>query len=73
MTDTSKAQKSPETPPKKRQRRSLAKIRKDNSEQILLVAERVFGEKGYSGATISLPHLRGFWVLASLTSCSITL
>jgi TetR/AcrR family transcriptional regulator len=54
MTDTSKAQKSPETPPKKRQRRSLAKIRKDNSEQILLVAERVFGEKGYSGATISL-------------------
>ena len=37
----------------KRQRRSLADIRKDNSEQILLVAERIFGERGFNGTTIS--------------------
>ncbi|WP_428240263.1 TetR/AcrR family transcriptional regulator [Gynuella sp.] len=37
----------------KRPRRSLAKIRKDNSDQILLVAERIFGERGFSGTTIS--------------------
>lgn len=34
-------------------RRSLAKIRKDNSDQILKVAERLFSDKGYSGTTIS--------------------
>lgn len=34
-------------------RRKLADIRKDNSEQILCVAEKVFAERGYRGATIS--------------------
>jgi len=37
----------------KRARRRLVDIRKDNSDQILLVAERIFGERGYNGATIS--------------------
>lgn len=34
-------------------RRSLAKIRQDNSDQILQVAERLFSERGYNGTTIS--------------------
>lgn len=34
-------------------RRSLAKIRKDNSDQILQVAEQLFSEHGYNGTTIS--------------------
>lgn len=38
---------------KKQPRRKLADIRNDNSQQILQVAEKIFGERGYSGTTIS--------------------
>ncbi|TCS36388.1 TetR/AcrR family transcriptional regulator [Reinekea marinisedimentorum] len=38
---------------KKPVRRKLADIRKDNSDQILLVAEKVFAERGYRGSTIA--------------------
>ncbi|WP_151671695.1 TetR/AcrR family transcriptional regulator [Nitrincola schmidtii] len=34
-------------------RRNLAKIRQDNSDHILKVAERLFSDNGYSGTTIS--------------------
>lgn len=34
-------------------RRKLVDIRKDNSEQILLVAEQVFSERGFKGTTIA--------------------
>lgn len=34
-------------------RRKLADIRKDNSVQILQVAEKIFAERGYKGATIA--------------------
>lgn len=34
-------------------RRKLIDIRRDNSDQILLVAEQLFSERGYSGTTIA--------------------
>jgi TetR/AcrR family transcriptional regulator len=38
---------------KKPVRRKLADIRKGNSDQILLVAEKIFAERGYRGSTIA--------------------